>query len=80
MIVKSIRYSGVCLLAVAWYIHGHVVRMLDGDTLDVLQSGNELILVRLAGIDAPEKSQHFGQRSQQELSSMVAQPNIMDLF
>lgn len=47
--------------------------MLDGDTVEMLEPGNQLTRIRLAGIDAPEKSQPFGQRSRQGLSSMVAQ-------
>lgn len=55
---------------------GRIVRVLDGDTVDVLETGNRLTRVRLAGIDAPEKSQPFGQRSSQELSAMVAQRTV----
>lgn len=44
-------------------IRGRVVRILDGDTLEVLQQNGELTRVRLNGIDAPEKAQPFGQRS-----------------
>lgn len=36
-------------------ISGRVVRVLDGDTVEVLETGNRLTRVRLAGIDAPEK-------------------------
>lgn len=54
-------------------INGRIVRVLDGDTVEILGEGNQLTRVRLAGIDAPEKNQPFGQRSRQELSSMVAQ-------
>lgn len=56
-------------------ISGRVVRVLDGDTVEILETGNRLTRVRLAGIDAPEKSQPFGQRSRQALSSMVAHRN-----
>lgn len=57
-------------------ISGRIVRVLDGDTVEMLEPGNQLTRVRLAGIDAPEKSQPFGQRSRQELSSMVAQRHV----
>lgn len=55
---------------------GRIVRVLDGDTVEMLEPGNQLTRIRLAGIDAPEKSQPFGQRSRQELSSMVAQRHV----
>jgi len=53
-------------------IRGHVVRILDGDTIEVLQANNELTRIRLNGIDAPEKAQPFGQRSRQALTAMIA--------
>ena len=51
-------------------INGRIVRVLDGDTVEILGEGNQLKRVRLAGIDAPEKNQPFGQRSRQELASL----------
>lgn len=51
--------------------HGRVVRVSDGDTLTVLVDRKQ-IKVRLTEIDAPEKSQAFGQRSRQSLSEMCA--------
>ena len=57
-------------------INGRIVRVLDGDTVEVLETDNQLTRVRLAGSDAPEKSQPFGQRSRQALASMVAQRTV----
>ncbi len=45
--------------AQAEILTGKVVRILDGDTIEVLQ-GKTTHRVRLAGIDAPESSQPFG--------------------
>jgi len=50
---------------------GKVIGVLDGDTIEVLGTGNIPRRVRLAGIDAPEKAQPFGQRSKQNLSGLV---------
>ncbi len=50
---------------------GRTVAVLDGDTIDVVTDEREKIRVRLAGIDAPEKSQAYGQRSKQNLAAMV---------
>jgi len=47
-----------------------VVAIADGDTLTVLCEGNQQIKIRLAEIDAPEKSQPFGNRSKQSLADM----------
>lgn len=59
-------------LSVLADIEGKVVRILDGDTLDVLQEGNKISRIRLEGIDAPEKSQPYGQRSRQMLTMLTA--------
>lgn len=50
---------------------GRVVRIADGDTVTVLDESNTEHKVRLAGIDAPEKKQPFGNVSRQHLASMV---------
>ena len=50
---------------------GKVVGVLDGDTIDVLTPVKALVRVRLAGIDAPEKKQAFGNVSKQTLSDLV---------
>lgn len=49
---------------------GTVIRIVDGDTLDVLVA-NRPVRVRLAQIDAPERSQAFGTRARQALSAMA---------
>ena len=52
-------------------IEGKVVGVVDGDTITVLDSTNTQHKIRLSGIDAPEKSQPFGNRSKQSLSDLV---------
>ena len=51
---------------------GRVVGVIDGDTVVVLTTSERTVRVRLAGIDAPEKGQPFGQRARQFLASRVA--------
>lgn len=51
--------------AVAATFTGRVVGVADGDTVTVLVDGNTQVKVRLNGIDAPEKSQAFGNRAKQ---------------
>jgi len=50
---------------------GKVVGVSDGDTITVLDSDNRQHKIRVAGIDAPEKNQAFGQRSKENLSRLV---------
>ncbi|ECC0979195.1 thermonuclease family protein [Salmonella enterica] len=53
---------------------GRVIRVLDGDTIEVLQD-EKPVRIRLANIDAPEKKQAFGHRSTNQLKGLVvAQP------
>ena len=49
-------------------IEGSVVGVSDGDTVTVLDEARTQHKIRLAGIDAPEKAQAFGNKSKQALS------------
>jgi len=49
-------------------IEGAVVGVSDGDTMTVLDDARAQHKVRLAGIDAPEKAQAFGNKAKQALS------------
>ena len=49
-------------------ISGQVVGVADGDTLTLLDEAHQQHKIRLAGIDAPEKAQAFGQVGKQKLS------------
>ena len=60
----------VAQTAAADTLSGRVVSVANGDTLTVLDQDREQHKVRLSGIDAPEKSQPFGQRSKQSLSDL----------
>ena len=63
-----------CLLALACQadtLRGRVVGVADGDTVTVLDAQKVQHKVRLSGIDAPERSQAFGQRSKEHLSDLV---------
>lgn len=52
-------------------IVGRVTGLADGDTITVLVDGHDMVKVRLAGIDAPEKAQPFGAASKKHLSDRV---------
>ncbi|MGX9726010.1 MAG: thermonuclease family protein [Candidatus Electronema sp. VV] len=57
----------LCLLplaSTAYGWQGQVVKVSDGDTLQV-QQGREIVKVRLYGVDCPEKRQNFGRQAMQ---------------
>jgi endonuclease YncB( thermonuclease family) len=64
------------LSAIADTIEGKVISVADGDTITVLDSEKVQHKIRLAGIDAPEKKQPFGNRSKEYLSGLVFGKNV----
>lgn len=74
-----IRYVVICLVAFSAHadtLTGYVVGISDGDTITVLDSKRQQHKIRLAGIDAPEKAQAFGERSKQNLAALVFNKNV----
>ncbi|MCS6304903.1 MAG: thermonuclease family protein [Nitrospira sp.] len=66
LLVLLLLFSG----ADAFPFTGEVVRILDGDTIEVLHNGKAQ-RVRLHGIDCPEKGQPFGNNAKQAISSLI---------
>jgi len=58
-------------VAAADTLRGEVVAVADGDTITVLDAQHQTHKIRLAGIDAPEKKQPFGQVSRQHLADLA---------
>lgn len=54
---------------------GKVISIADGDTITVL-TDNTTHKIRLSGIDAPEKSQTFGNQSKQSLAEIIFQKTV----
>lgn len=55
-------------------MQGKVIRVLDGDTIEVLQDKTP-VRIRLANIDAPEKKQAYGHWSTNQPKGLItAQP------
>ena len=55
---------------------GTVVGITDGDTITVLAKDNSEHKVRLMGIDAPEKTQDFGDESKKALLNYIYQREV----
>ncbi len=61
----------------ATVVEGRVVKVTDGDTIKVLDAQNTTRAIRLNGIDAPERSQPFGNVSRKNLEAMVAGQQVL---
>ena len=57
-------------------LNGTVVGISDGDTITVLDKLSIEHKVRLMGIDAPEKSQTFGNEAKQTLSNYIYKKEV----
>lgn len=71
-------FSGLVLLLLlvapgvqAEWLTGRVVAVADGDTVTLVDNAQIRHKIRLAGIDAPESRQPYGQLARQFLSQMV---------
>ncbi len=75
---QTARIIALCFLlflslaASADSLTGKVVKVVDGDTLYVLDANSEQHKIRLAGIDAPERKQSYGLASRKHLALIVA--------
>lgn len=73
---SSVHFFSDSVLAQEQILVGQVVAVSDGDTLKVLDDGLQLHVIRLMGIDAPEKAQAFGQQAKHSLARMVFQQRV----
>ena len=55
---------------------GRVVKVTDGDTVEVLDADKTKHKIRLSGIDAPERKQAFGNASKKYLADLVAAKDV----
>lgn len=60
-------------------LHGQVVRVIDGDTVELQDTHGTRHTLRLAGIDAPEKRMPYGIKARQQLSEWVAGQQVTAL-
>ena len=70
------KYSRLCpilfmICSIASGFEGKVISIADGDTVTVLTTDKQQIKIRLSGIDTPERSQAYGTKAKQALSSKI---------
>lgn len=75
--------SGLALLLLlqapasfAAMLEGRVVHVTDGDSLTVLDDNRRQHKIRLAGIDAPERRQAWGQRATERLAELAKHRHV----
>ena len=68
--------AGFTIVAHAGTLSGEVVGVADGDTITLVDREKRQVKVRLAGIDAPEKRQPFGQKSKASLSELAYRKTV----
>jgi endonuclease YncB( thermonuclease family) len=59
-----------------WTTTGRAVKIIDGDTFDLLTADRGLIRVRFGGMDAPERGQAFSRRATEHLGQLLAEQRI----
>ena len=69
--VLSLLLAVTGLPVLAETLTGQVVGVHDGDTLTLRVAGNRSAKVRLAGMDAPELKQPYGQQAKRALSALA---------
>ena len=57
-------------------LNGKIVKVIDGDTVDILTPEKQKIRVRLLDIDAPESRQSYGNASKKYLASLIAGKSV----
>ena len=56
--------------------NGKVVKVIDGDTVDILTPKKQKVRVRLLDIDAPESQQAYGNAARKYLATLIAGKNV----
>jgi len=70
-IILALIFTFTTLTCLADQLQGTIIKVTDGDTVNILTSDNQTHKIRLSGIDAPEKSQAFGNKSKQALADDI---------
>jgi|FLOH01.1.fsa_nt_gi endonuclease YncB( thermonuclease family) len=78
------QYIIICFISLILYspaladtLQGKVVKVADGDTVTIVDDSGKKHRIRLAGIDAPEKDQPYGDVSTQSLVELVSGKTVV---
>lgn len=80
--MKTIKFIISSILAMASVaanaeaIQGSIVEVSDGDTVTLLTAQKQQVKIRVQGIDAPERSQAFGNVARQAMAKAVFQKDV----
>jgi endonuclease YncB( thermonuclease family) len=65
-----------CLPLRAEELRGRIVGVTDGDTLKLLDANRQEHVIRVSGIDAPERGQPYGQKAKERLSQLTYHQSV----
>lgn len=71
LVVFGLFYTACHTSVLAEVITGRVIKVADGDTITILDNQKKQHKIRLAQIDAPEKSQPWGKASRDYLNAWI---------
>lgn len=72
-----ISLAFICIMPdYLWAFNANVIKISDGDTLQVKKTNGEIIKIRLYGIDCPESSQKFGSQATQFTTKTVLNQSV----
>ncbi|WP_323595821.1 thermonuclease family protein [Aliarcobacter butzleri] len=69
--ISTLIFIGLLSYLQADVLKGKVIGISDGDTIKILTQDDKQYKIRLNDIDAPEKSQAFGNKSKENLSNYI---------
>jgi len=61
-------------------LSGKVIKVIDGNTLEVVGEDNEIHKVQLAGIDCPELEQEYGEQAKSHLQDLILHKEVVVTF
>ena len=61
-------------------LNGKVIHISDGDTIHVLTNDKKKYKIRLNGIDAPESSQDYGNKSKENLKRYIYNKDVTVIY